>query len=340
MFRKLAFLMDAENGDGGNGGGGGEGNKGGGVDAATARTFLADFAHDPEALKTLPDEKVVEWHGRVTSGIDKVRPASGGKWPDKWRDELAGGDEKARQRLERFAAPTDIFKSFRALEQRVSSGDLKANVPFPEKGTAEEQTAWRKEQGVPETHDKYELKLPEGFVIGEADKPLVDGFLKDMHADNASPAAVNRAVNWFFKNRDTQMKANQEATSKVRQETEDALRGEWGNDYRKNDDVIDGLLSETLADEELRKDIADARKLNPGLSKWLLGVALQLNPAGTILPNTGGNTVQAISDEITSLKKMMGDQNSEYWKGPKATANQARYRELTAAKDRLDKKAA
>lgn len=337
MFRKHAFLMDAENGGENGGGGGGDGGKG--VDAATARTFLQDFAHDPEALKALPDDKVVEWHGRVTAGLDKVRPA-GGKWPEKWREEMADDFEKEKDQIGRYATPKDIWKKAKALEQRISSGEYKRAVPFPDKGTAEEQTAWRKEQGLPESHDKYELKLPEGFVIGEADKPLVDAFLKDAHAGNMSPTAVNSAVNWFFKNRDTQMKANQEATAKVRQETEDALRGEWGNDYRKHDSVIDGLLNETLADEELRKDIADARKLNPGLSKWLLGVALQLNPAGTILPNTGGNQVQAITDEIASLKKMMGDQSSAYWKGPDAVKNQARYRELTAAKERMEKKAA
>jgi hypothetical protein len=70
-------------------------------------------------------------------------------WGDGWREHLAAGDDKARARLERFQTPTDIFKSYRALEQRVSSGELKANLPFPDKGTDEEKAAWRKDAGIP-----------------------------------------------------------------------------------------------------------------------------------------------------------------------------------------------
>lgn len=337
MFRKTWLLQDQENGGtGGSGSGGGDGGQGGqggqagsgAVAPADARKFVADFVEDPKSIETWDDKKVVDFHGRLTGAIDKVRPVNG-KWPEKWRDELAAGDEKARARLERFAAPTDIFKSFRALEQRMSSGELKANVPFPEKGTDDEKKAWRTEQGVPESPEKYDLQLPKGFVIGDADKPFVEDFLKDAHAANLSPAAVNRAVNWFFSNRDKQLAAGKETRTKVEKETEDALRGEWGTDYRKNEGLIDGLLTETLADEDLRTDLATARKANPGFAKWMLGVALQLNPAGTVLPGAGGTQGQAVTDEIASLKKMMGDKNSEYWKGANAEKNQQRYRELT-----------
>jgi hypothetical protein len=44
--------------------------------------------------------------------------------------------------------------------------------------------------------------------------------------------------------------------------------------------------------------------------------------------------------ELDGLRKMMGDQNSEYWKGPKAEANQKRYRELIDADQKMKAKAA
>ena len=44
---------------------------------------------------------------------------------------------------------------------------------------------------------------------------------------------------------------------------------------------------------------------------------------------------QAIAGELEKLTKMMGNRNSDYWKGPNATKNQARFRELTEANNRL-----
>lgn len=338
MYRKGWFLQEGENGgeQGGTSGGGGTGAKA--VDAATARTFLADFVHDPKAIEGLDDKAIVDYHGRVTGAIDKVRPASGGKWPDTWRTEFAAGDEKVAKQLERYATPADVWKKARSLEQQLSSGEYKRTTPFPEKGTAEEQNAWRKEQGIPESPDKYEIKL-DGITIGEADKPGIDAYLKYAHAANLAPDAVNKNLKWFFEAREQGMKAGQEATAKVKQETEDALRGEWGADYRRNVDIIDGFLTETLEDESMRKDMGEAWKVNPVFAKWMVGVARMLNPTSTVLPGAGGNQAQALSDEIASLRKMMGDKNSAYWQGADAAKNQERYRALLAAQDRVKKAA-
>lgn len=337
MRRNRWFVQDEEGG--GEGGAGGGGGDNGAVEPAVARAFVADFVDDPKSIESWDDKKVVDFHGRLTGAIDKVRPAGSGKWPEKWRDEFAGGDEKALKQLERYGSPADVWKKARALEQRVTSGELKANVAFPEKGTDAEKAAWRAEQGIPATHDKYDLKLPEGMVLGEADKALVDDFLTSAHAGNMPPAAVSEATKWFFANKEKQMAAAKEATAKVQKDTEDELRGEWGNDYRKHESLIDGFLTETLADEDLRNDLAEARKVNPKFAKWMLGMALQLNPTGTVLPGEGQNQVQAVTDEIAGLQKMMGNRDSEYWKGPKAQANQARYRELVAWKDKQKKAA-
>jgi hypothetical protein len=63
----------------------------------------------------------------------------------------------------------------------VSSGELKANVPFPEKGTDEEKAAWRKDAGIPDKPEAYDLKFEDGFVVGEDDKPMVDELPQAAH---------------------------------------------------------------------------------------------------------------------------------------------------------------
>lgn len=334
MFRKLAFLQDEE---------GDKGGGGGGVDAATARTFLADFAHDPEALKTLPDDQVVQWHGRVTSGIDKVRPA-GGKWPETWRDEFAGGDDKVRKQLDRYAAPTDVWKKARALEQQLSSGEYKRAVPFPEKGTDDEKKAWRAEQGVPDTAAAYLEKLPEGLVIGEADKEAVTAFVERMHGKNAAPEIVHEAIAGYYAAQEAAVAAQSEQDKAWKAETEDALRSEWGNEYRGNVDRIKAFLGSTgeLGSRLMNARLADGRPMfaDPEFSKFFMSMVNDIEPAVSLVPNAGGNQGEAIGAEIANLKKMMGDPNSAYWKGPDAQKNQERYRKLLDGQAKLQKKAA
>src|SRR5687767_3918859 len=52
------------------------------------------------------------------------------KWPDNWRQEMTGGDEKELKQAERYLTPADVWKKTRSLEQKLSSGEYKAVVPF------------------------------------------------------------------------------------------------------------------------------------------------------------------------------------------------------------------
>jgi hypothetical protein len=307
------------------------------VDAATARTFVSEFVPDPKVIEGMDDQAVIAYHGRVTGALDKVRPVSG-KWPEKWREELAGGEEKEAERLKRFQAPGDIYKSYRALEQKISSGELKPNAPFPEKGTDAEKNAWRQAQGIPESPEKYEVKLPDGLVIGEADKPFVEAFLKDAHAAHMPPAAANAAITSYFKMQEQRIAQAKEGWDETLKSTEDALRNEWGQDYRKNIGHLEAHLADSIGDEGLRTKVLNGIKSDPGFAKYMMAMVLQVDPVGTVVTGDGQTQLQAITDEVAGLKKLMGDQNSEYWKGPKAAANQARYRELVAAQDKLKKK--
>src|SRR3546814_8159770 len=83
-------------------------------------------------------------------------------------------------------------KSQRALEQKLSSGEFKKAIG-PD-ATPEQIAEWRKEQGIPEKPEDYDLKFDNGLVIGEADKPLVAEFLKASHATNVTPAQAKAQI--------------------------------------------------------------------------------------------------------------------------------------------------
>jgi hypothetical protein len=282
--------------------------------------------------------------GEGGTGGEGGDPGAGGKgaWPDDWRQNIAGDDEKALNQLSRYASPVDIWNKARALEQRVSSGELKSAEPFPENGTDEEKTRWRTENNVP-AEAKYELSLPEGFVIGEADQPVVDGFMEFAHAKNLPTPVVNDVVSWYFNNQEALAEARSEQDLAIQEASTDELRGEWGDGYRTNINRINGLMD--TAPQEVKEAMLSARLADgtplassAGVLRFLNQLAHEINPATTIVPGQGQDQMNNLADEIAEIETLMGNRQSEYYKGPKAEKLQQRYRDLVSARDKLSSK--
>lgn len=264
-------------------------------------------------------------------------------FPDDWRQLLAGEDADYLKRLDRYTSPKAMADALIAAQNKIRSGELKAPTQFPVKGTDEEKATWRKDNGLPEAPDKYDLKFESGLVIGDDDKPTVDKFLAAAHADNLAPSAVKTAVKWYFDEREARIQEQQESDATLKEATEDALRAEWGGDYKRNLAMVKGLVQ--MAPPEISDQIMHARMPggvaifnDPNVLRWLSGIARVVNPAATVVPGDGQAAHDAISDEITKLEKMMGDKRSAYWKGNDADKNQARYRDLVTARDRMTQK--
>jgi hypothetical protein len=63
-----------------------------------------------------------------------------------------------------------------SLQQQLSSGEYVKRLP---KDAKPEQVAeWRKNNGIPESPEKYDFNLPDGLVMGEADLNVARKFLK------------------------------------------------------------------------------------------------------------------------------------------------------------------
>jgi hypothetical protein len=264
----------------------------------------------------------------VNAGDD----ASKTTWPEDWRTQLAG--EKEDKQLTRFSGPKDVYHAWKSLQQRLSSGELKSQLPKDAK--PEDLTKWRAENGIPEAHDGY--KMPDGLVIGEVDKPLIDVFLKDMHGKNATPDVVQTAVQSYYKIQEQAIAQQAERDIDHKTEMEDALRSEWGAEYRGNVNAINSMFDGApggIKEKIMSARMADGRAIlnDPDVLRWFATTSRELNPAATVVP-PGGDQMGAINDEIGKIEKLMGNRSSEYWKGPGADKMQARYRELVSARDR------
>ena len=270
-------------------------------------------------------------------------PAPEGDWPEDWRQKYSAGDEKIIKRLERYGSPKAAIDALFAAQAKISSGELKTALK-PD-ATPEELTAWRADNGVPEKPEDYELGLPNGLVIGDADKPIVDDFLKAAHEANLHPSQVNQALGWYFDKQEQAFAEQAARDEEARIHAEDELRQEFGPEYRRNLEIARNFLKG--APESVREKLETGRAADgtplgndPDIIRWMVGLSREMNPLATVVPGSGTNAAQAVESELSNLRSLMGDHKSAYWKGPEAQKMQARYRELVGALDKTKARAA
>lgn len=265
-------------------------------------------------------------------------------WPDDWRTKIAGDDAKTLKRLERYATPKEVAFALASVQERINAGELRSVLPKDAK--PEQLAQYRTENGIPETADKYELKLKDGLVIGEEDKPVINALLATLHPKNVNVEQASAIVDWYYDEVGRQTKARQEQDARVARETEDVLRAEWGGDYTLNRNLIQGLVD--LAPAEVRNDLVGARLGNgqpllsdPNTLRWLIGLAREVNPPTALVPNAGGAGVAtAIEDGIKEIEGWMkAPQGSadwkKYWEDPKISGPGGRYYQLLQGKEKM-----
>lgn len=330
-----------------------------------ARTFLADYGHGPETLKTMADPDVLKLHGTVSAAQKKMLEAEVSKatakdWPTTWREtyvtrvkanaEKAGDKsfdgEKLLGRLQRYASPEAAFDSLIGVQNKISAGELRPAGAFPDKGTPEQQTAWRKERGIPEKPEDYTLTLPQGVALGEEDRPTAENFQKVAHALHYSPEQVSGAVNWYLNTIQQQAADRHEADIGIRNEVEDALRTEWGADFRRNKAMIEAFLD--TGGPEIKEAFLNARTADGtplasdvGVLRFMVDRAREVIDSATVVPGDAANMGKAVEDEIRQFQEWMraprgSVEYQRYWGDQKV---QERYRQLVGSREKLSQRA-
>ncbi len=238
--------------------------------------------------------------------------------PPDWRVQMAGGDADAAKRLARFTDPSMVFKSLRSLEAKLSSGEYKK--PLAENATPEEKATWRKENGLPEKPEAYVegLALPSGLVIGEAEKPVVSELAAVAHESNLDPKAFNGLVSKYYEIQDKQRQAQEDADVAFKLESEEALRKDWvGPDFRRNLTAVNNLMAtwpEGLAQALLAGRDPNGRKFgdNPSLIRTIASLALELNPAATLVPAGTTDPGKSVDGRLNEIREMRRNKPDEY----------------------------
>jgi hypothetical protein len=205
--------------------------------------------------------------------------------------------------------------------------------------TPEEVAEWRGKVGLAESPEKLmeAVKLPDGRMIGDDDKPIVESFVKAMWEDS-SPQQVSKALGWYYEQLEDQMAARLEADETFQVESRKALKEEWGpGEFKRNINQIGTLFTdapEGLFDRIMTARDAEGRVLgdNPEFIKFLTARAFELNPQATIIGGQGGGSV---ADRLSQIRAMQTSSDhkvrDQYW----SPAIQAEELQLIAAEQKM-----
>jgi len=304
------------------------------MEAATeAATETTEVTSDSQSTEVAGSQTTEQAGGDQSTG----EGATTTSWPDNWRETYAGEDEKKLGRLQRYTKPEAALDALFSAQDKISSGEIKAG--YNAEGSDEEKALWRSENGMPESVDKYNLNLPEGTVMGDADKAMVDSFSEVAFEANMSNAQMAKAYEWQQKQGEVQQAAREVSDDNLMRETEDKLRQDWGGDYRRNMNMVHGLLAQ--APEGIKANFLDGRMADgnpigsdPQMLEWLATLSRQINPVTTLIPGNVENVASALEDEIDTIEKLMRTDRKAYNADEK---QQQRYRELLDARSKHPK---
>ena len=266
-----------------------------------------------------------------------------GDWPSDWREKVAGNDAAYLKSLARLGSPLDLAKKARSLEQKLSSGEYLK--PFPDKGTAEEQATWRKESGIPDKADGYlaAIKLNNGLVLGENDKPIAASFAEIASKNRWTPAQYNEAVSWYYDQQEAQ-KANQsDADANYHRENIGALGAVYGASLNRELGMVKGFLGshfpKDVADNMLVARDSTGRMLgdNAQFIQALNALAREVSPLGVMLPAGTSDPAKVAADELGEIRASRRADPDGYNQNFKM---QARELELIEAQLKVQKRSA
>lgn len=294
------------------------------TEAVTQTVTTQPAATEPAKTETALDAKPT---GEVTS-----------KYPDDWREQMSKGDEKKLERLKRFTSPEALAESYIEIEKKLRAGQIQK--PLTKESTPEELAEYRKAYGIPESADKYDLELGDGYVIGEDIKPQVNNFLEKMHGVNAQPDVVKQALKSYFEMQAAEEAAYLDEQAQLKEKTVTELRQEWGSSYDRNINVLKGFVQNQFGDAA--DSILQARDLNnvplmnnPAIIRKFAQLAFDNDPIGAVLPSNNQGTIDTINSEISAIETRIRTDRRGYFKDD---AMQARYSQLLEAKNKHNAK--
>ncbi len=270
----------------------------------------------PAQEGTPPTEPPKGPGGIYSSDNDGTPPPAQGNWPDEWRAQVSGDSEKMLNWAARYGDPAAALKAGFEATQKIGSGEW--NRRPPEGADEKTMTEWREQAGVPAEKDAYTFKLPEGYKdedLTDRDREIQAGFRDVFHQRNFTQTDVDAVMDVTTSLMQQQQEAQATADGTAADAAEDALRADWGPDFRANRDLNAQYLSDQFGEDW--EMIVQARTPNgmrlmdmPEHAKW---INQQARADGGTTLESGVSVTRTVGEaRIKEIEQIMSTDYSKY----------------------------
>jgi len=290
------------------------------ADAADGKDKSADGTDaeaEPDAKdesKTGADKAADEaWRDRVADKIlAPLKDKLSAKKFEQRREQIIG-------QLKRSKSMDDAVVSGIMAQEKLRSGEHRK---LAEEASPEEAAAWRKENGIPEAAEKYDIPAIPGHVWSDADNPTLATFKATAHASDLTQAQVNKLTEWWVgQQRESEAEYDGKLKQLDRQDKEachDAIRAEMGiSEFKPSMAIMKRFIEdEEVFGEGSAEKIISARFFDeetgmwrrltslPEIARGLIGLATERYGEGAMANGDGRPSVTANRlDEIDKVMK-------------------------------------
>lgn len=199
--------------------------------------------------------------------------------------------------------------------QRMVGAD-KLVVPGPH-ATPEETAAFYGKLGRPDTPDKYTYKLPEGLPAEQINKPLLDGWLKELHEAGVPLKQADRIVSKYLADQFAESKAAKQAEAKKIADWETSLKQEFGAKYDEKLNYAQWSLKEFGGTDGKLAKFLDETGLgsHPEVVKFFADVGLRMSDdkarTGGARPPAFGSGPNTAAEAQAALNMFNNDQEKQ-----------------------------
>jgi hypothetical protein len=282
-----------------------------------------DEAEDEGDEKEKAEEKSSDWRATL---IEKVLSKQGGKLS---ADKLEKRREALARELGRYSTAEDYMLAGMAAREKIRSGEYRKSK-LPDDATDKEVAAWRKENGIPETAENYEIPKVPGYQWQKTDDPYIESFKAEAHTANLSQDQMNAVTRWYAatiaNQQDEYLQRLDEMDTQDREETRDTLRAELGaaefktsislaSRLLKDSEVIPQTLSSKFLVARFQDDQGNHRRLidDAEMARFLISMARDTYGDAALVNGDASGLANNRKKEIEEVMKT--DINEYYRKG-------------------------
>ena len=253
--------------------------------------------------------------------------------PNTYLDSLSTiEDEKVREYAGKFTSAAEVAKNAFEMRQKVSS-----MISLPGKDASEEDVAkYHKAIGVPESADKYEIDIPEGYEPTEQDTAFYGSVKEAAKAAGVSQAQLSALTATYNAHVAEMTGRIEEETTKAIEKAHADLEKEWpGEDFGKNSAIAQRALR-TFADDKFKAWLEEGKidgipaGDHPFIVKMMANVGRRL---GEDTLSDGGVSEEDAQDLKQEHKRLTGLMLSAQNKGDRIEAQR-----IQKLRDEVNKK--